>query len=187
MKRFLVCFVVALFLLSSANAEGIDISQMSVDELQTLQTSIAKELSIRSTNPNEHPDVLTLHPAEKLYLINDGEFVLYFTGSVKDHSSYQYCDFQFAFENYSDISTGAWAEDDKLNGWNRSGLLLCGTIGSGEKKASMVGLTYNMALIEKANDIEEYVFHLVIADENYKPYKDYGTFILHFDPLLWEK
>lgn len=177
--RKLIAFVIAVLMFCSpAMAESIDLSGLSDDQLLDLKTRIMTELESR--HPVEET-VFHFKDGGPWVLANSGGVKIYLTGRRKYSMPYYYL--EAVFENESGRALSVWAEDFKLDGWNLRGGLICGTIKSGEKKASEFTFNIEEALLSSFGDMKDLTFSVQTKDEAYETVHDYGRFCLKFNEV----
>ena len=128
-KRLLALFL-ALLLPVAAMAESIDLSGMSVDELQLLREQITQEIESRD------PATIYLEAGKQKVLVDRDGFKIYLTGQFKSAWMMETFMMNVAFENNSDQTYSVWAENMKLNGWSLTSSIMAGSTAPGEKKVT---------------------------------------------------
>lgn len=178
MKKTIVLFVALALLCASALSESIDLSGLSDDQLAVLKTRIIAELESR--HPVEET-VFHFKDGGPWVLANSDGVKVYLTGRRK--YSMPYYSLEAAFENESGQSLSVWAKDIKLDGWNMSGGLICGTIKTGEKKASELTFNIEEALLSSFSDMKDLTFSVQTSDESYNTVHNFGSFCLKFNEV----
>lgn len=178
-KRSIAAFVLAIVMLLSASlAESVDLAGLSDQELMNLKFRIVAELESR--HPVEET-VFHFKDGGPWVLANSDGVKVYLTGRRK--YSMPYYSLEAVFENESGQSLSVWAKDIKLDGWNMSGGLICGTIKSGEKKASEFTFNIEEALLSSFGDMKDLTFSVQTSDESYNTVHNFGSFCLKFNEV----
>lgn len=177
MKKW-IAFALAMLCASAALAESVDLSAFTDDELVALKARIVAELEER--HPVEQT-VFHFKDGGPWVLANSDGVSVYLTGRRK--YSMPFYSLEAVFENESGQSLSVWAKDIKLDGWNMSGGLICGTIKSGEKKASEFTFNIEEALLSSFSDMKDLTFSVQTSDESYNTVHDFGSFCLKFNEV----
>ena len=176
-NRLLALFL-ALLLPVAALAESIDLSGLTNDQLVELKSRIVAELEAR--NPVEITE-LHFRDGGPWMLVNSDGLKIYLTGRRRHDMPFYHL--ETVFENESGQSLSVWAKDIKLDGWNMSGGLICGTIKSGEKKASELTFNIEEALLSSFSDMKDLTFSVQTSDESYNTVHNFGSFCLKFNEV----
>lgn len=178
-KHYFTSIVLTIALaFSVAAAESVDLSALSDQQLADLKARIVAEMESR--HPVEET-VFHFKDGGPWVLANSDGVKVYLTGRRK--YSMPYYSLEAVFENESGHSLSVWAKDIKLDGWNMSGGLICGTIKSGEKKASEFAFNIEEALLSSFSDMKDLTFSVQTSDESYNTVHNFGSFCLKFNEV----
>ena len=157
--KCLAVLCLAMLLLTSAVAEGLDYSSMTDEELQAVIDSASKELKSR------HADSGVSLLNGGLILDQDG-VVITLTGNRDEYGSY--CDLEAVVENSTDHMIYVSPENASINGWE---VFMTGIyeVGSGKKKKGSFTISLGDAEISSLTEVEVMEMVLLIGDnESYK-------------------
>ena len=174
MKKW-IAFILVILCASGAMAESVDLSALTVDELQLLRERITEELESRD------PATILLEAGKKKVLLDKDGFKVYLTGQYKTTWKNEGFYISVAFENNSDQKYSVWAENVKLNGWSLPSSIMAGSTAPGEKKITEMYFSPGAAMVTELREMEEMVFDIGFSNENYQTVKEYGPYKMTFD------
>ncbi len=153
MRKYSATVIALLLILSSATGESINLSLMSIEELQKLQSKISDELSKRVQKTDE--GIIIMYPKQELMVIDTPDYKVYFTGTGSNQGSR--FDFDVVFINNSSYESSLQVNNQKMNGWNLDSSYIS-FLDPGEKIKDRYIVGYSQAMIEKPTEIEELMF-----------------------------
>ena len=184
MRKFVATVIALLLILPSAIGESIDLSLMSIAELQELQSKISDELSNRVQKTEE--GIIIMYPKQEITVIDTPDYKVYFTGTGSNQGSR--FDFDVVFINNSSYESHLEVNNQKMNGWNLDNKLIS-FLEPGEKIKDRYIVGYSQAMIEKPTEIEELMFNMFVVqkvDGHYNTVAESGIITFTFHPSFWD-
>ena len=189
MRKLITLIMACMMFCSIAAADTIDVTSMTIHDLQELQEQIGMELSQRVLKGQEVPKTeFTPSPGKKTLLIDDNDYKIYLTGKYNDSYGTFYA--EAVCENYSGKALRAWMGDGNLDGWKLSFPVFFPEQKSGEKQKSSMIIQYTEAMMKSPSEMKTFIFTITTEDtedEFGNVYKQYGPFTLHFEVGKWVK
>ena len=177
MKKCLALFLVVVILLSSsALANNIDFSSMSVNELHDIISQAHNELVKKTAKADG-----------KVFIIDDPMgFSIYLTGKGEKNWMDYYALEVVAINNTNKTQSIIF-DNISINGWEVSTFITSiSDVGGGKKKKDSINLEIEAADISSYTEITEVelVFHTYDSD-SWSTIKKYGPVTLFFDGNNW--